>query len=158
MNNHHRLKSFIFLVILTISCKTNIDKIRSDFGVKQNENRIKLHLAPVDLESDFKEDITYEARRFIFVNENEKSITSPAFLRKTIMLDSSGKKVLSEEDYYANPISNSYLIVTHSYFDGKTMIVLQANHESSFLSVAQADSVLRSWSVDVNPFTDHSGQ
>jgi hypothetical protein len=155
MKNYSKL-ACLFMVCLC-SCKTKLHDIRAKFGTGQNEGRNALHLVTVEDTFSIKEDISVEGRRFIFVNIREENVTVPAFLRKIILLNSSGQKLQSEEDYYKNPVEAKYLIVQHDYQNGTTNIDLQPisqNIDDRVISLdnRQADSIHKSWNIKTNPF------
>jgi hypothetical protein len=131
-----------------------LKNIKNKFGVDQNAIRQKLNLVAVDPAFKLKEDV---GERYIFVNKHEPDITGPEFLTKIIVLDSSGQSIQSEEDDYKNPIEGKHLIVHHNYFDSSTNIYLEIiseniNNKSINLTIKQADSILKSWKIGVNPF------
>jgi hypothetical protein len=148
----------ICTLLFTCSCNDKLKSIGKTFGTDQNEIRKQLHLVPVDSAFQLNEDISIEGRHFIFVNKKESQISGPEYLRKSILLDTLQQKISDEEDYFKNPVEKKYLIINHDYITNKTSIVLQdiVDHPSNSMSVnldnKQADSVLSSWKISINPF------
>ena len=154
-----KLTFFItYIIIFNCSCNDKLNDIRKTFGTDQNSVRQGLHLVPVDPTFQFKEDISVEGRRFIFVNKEENKLTTSDYLRKIILLDTSNRNISIEEDYFKNPIEKKYLIISHYYKTNLTNLVLQnisetpLNNESISVDNIQADSILKSWKISRNPF------
>jgi hypothetical protein len=148
----------IYIAILNCSCSNKLKDIRKKFGTEQNNVRQRLHLVSVDPTFELKEDITVENRRYIFVNKKETELTTPNYLRKIILLDTSKQIISFEEDHFMNPIEKKYLIISHDYKTNLTTIELQnisgnpSNSESKYVDIIQADSILKSWKISLNPF------
>ncbi len=142
---------------MIISCN-NKKGILEKFGTGQNAGRKALHLAPVEKNIKPKEDVAVEGRRYIFIHKDEVDIIKPEYLRKIILLDPDKEHISVEQDYFKNPIEGKYLIVEHTYSQNQTSIRLSEitpniqMNTSIELSLAQADSVLEFWKIDINPF------
>jgi hypothetical protein len=153
-------KAILLVFLLSIfysSCQDDLKQIEGKFGVGGNDVREKLHLVAVDPTFKVKEDLSVEGRRYIFVNKHEPDITKSEYLVKIILLDSSRQYIISEEDHFKNPIEGKYLVVHHSYIDNSTNIDLQTiseniNNKANSLNSNQADSVLKTWRISLNPF------
>lgn len=148
-----RIFLLLVLSIVFMSCNDNEESVKTKFGIEKNADRVPLHLVAVDPGTKIEEDISLEGRRFIFVNQREAGISSPAYLRKIIVLDSARNAISTEEDYFKNPGESKYLVTTHRYYSGETTITLQADGGSILVSKEQADSILRAWSIKQNPFS-----
>ena len=120
--------------------------------MNKNADRAKYHLLPVVSSYEITEDHTYEKRRFIFVNKHEQEMSSPGYLRKIIMLDSTRKAISYEQDYFKNPAEGRWLVVSHNYVTSETGIELQAENTTEPLNIFQADSILSAWKIAENPF------
>jgi hypothetical protein len=154
-------KSIFVLVYITIfncSCNDNLKGIRKTFGTGQNIARQKYHLVPVTDSFQLNEDDAVEERRFIFVNKKESKLEVPGYLRKIILLDTSKQYISFEEDYFKNPVEKMYLIVRHEYISNLTHVTLQTIADDPMYSQGQsitekqADSILKSWKISLNPF------
>ena len=148
-----RILIILILTSALCSCEINLESIKTKHGIEQNAKRAALYLVPVEPGMEVNEDKSYEGRRFIFVNKVEKTITSPEYLRKIIILDYNRDSVAIEDDFFKNPNENMEIIVTHKYYLGKTTIELQSNDGAMPVNVKQADSILRSWHIKQNPFS-----
>lgn len=148
------MKIFFYLILLLslVACNNDLESLKKKFGIDQNITRAKLSLVPVTPEMRIVADPTLEDRRFIFVNEQEPGLTSPAYLRKIIVLDSAANSLSLEEDYFKNPNENKYLIIQHQYYSGKTNINFQEDDQKIEVGRQQADSILNSWYIKQNPF------
>ena len=157
------MKYYSFLlccIILFYSCSDNLKTVRKTFGTDKNSSRQALHLVTVDPAFQLIEDNSLEDRRFIFVNKKEAELKTSDFIRKTILLDTTKQNITIEEDTYKNPDDKKYLIVTHDYLSGLTNIDLQditeypSNNTSAKIDIKQADSILKSWKITINPFKE----
>ena len=149
----------ILITLLIISgCSQNerLNRVQNNFGENYNAIRKEFSLVPVDSSLHLTENI--ENSRYIFVHEYEKGIKHPAYLYKTILLDSAGLHETYEEDLFTNPGEEKYLVLTHNFVQNKTTIEIQGNSEnlaanhSVEIQKDQADSILRKWNVHPNPF------
>ncbi|MFT3827828.1 MAG: hypothetical protein QM731_28180 [Chitinophagaceae bacterium] len=157
---------FFFIVCVAIagcSSDTKMEPIREKFGTNKNALRKGLHLVPVDAALHIIEDASVEGRRFIFMYKPETEMSEAGFLRKIILLDTLKQNIWREEDYFKNPSEKRYLVTTHDYRDNQTTIAVQdiaddqykgqpAYSNSWAINTAEADSVLQSWKVTLNPF------
>lgn len=146
------------IIITCYSCNDKLQDIRKTFGTDKNIDRKDLYLVTVDPRFQLNEDPGDEGRLFIFVNKKELELKTPDFLRKIILLDSARQHIMLEQDHFKNPVERKYLIAGHDYFSGRTIIYLEdindslPGNRSVAVNLKQADSIVKSWNVQTNPF------
>ena len=154
------MKSSRLLLIIAVcfcSCKENSINLREKFGSNYDSLRSKLHLVMVKDRFKLIENGLYD-KQLVFANVNEVDLKTPAYIRKLIITDSSKQKISLEEDYFKNPTLKEYLISSHFYYLDSTRIVIQRINDivsqgnSIEINNSQADSIIKSWEIGINPF------
>ena len=140
------------LSIVISSCDDNLETIRTRFGTDLDAERARLHMVVVGTNFTLVENKMMGGRMYMFINKSGKDVSTPSYLRKLVMLDTSLTKISFEEDYYTNPAEEKDLVIKHDYLRIKTTLTLYTKNEISDLDASAADSILRTWKTGFNPF------